>query len=248
MDEKNTNLQAEDTLAVLDPEAYVLSNPTPRDWNMNVQDIARSLKVTPYESVTTKAQREGDQLNVPETIGTGIWESIKRLPKSISETIDIANIEAYSSPNMTEPEAARLLQDALYTRHFGRKAEDQLTAEKIKYKTLYNISGAVGDLIKYVGVGILGGLPAVTGTAAAESYAEAEAGMVDSYIDKTGTIEGYEKKRGEDVALAGAYGVFSGITETALGVERIAAGALNRYGRMEAAARLARQKGQLSLL
>ncbi|MBO7735530.1 MAG: hypothetical protein J6S67_23395, partial [Methanobrevibacter sp.] len=245
MDEKNTNLQAEDTLAVLDPEAYVLSNPTPRDWNMNVQDIARSLKVTPYESVTTKAQREGDQLNVPETIGTGIWESIKRLPKSISETIDIANIEAYSSPNMTEPEAARLLQDALYTRHFGRKAEDQLTAEKIKYKTLYNISGAVGDLIKYVGVGILGGLPAVTGTAAAESYAEAEAGMVDSYIDKTGTIEGYEKKRGEDVALAGAYGVFSGITETALGVERIAAGALNRYGRMEAAARLARQKGQL---
>lgn len=247
MEDKDLNTQADDTLALIDPEQYVLSNPSPRDWNLTVPDIARSVRIPLLkQSQALKEYEEANsKLNMVETAGTAFWDRVKNLPESISSSIDITNIDAYSSANMSQEEADRILEDALYTRSVGRQAKEMNTASKIKYNTLYNISGAVGDLIKYAALGIVGGLPTVAAVAGAEAFAETEAGMVDSYIDKYGTISGYAKERDKDLALAGAYGAFSGLTEVALGVERIAAGALGRYSRIEAASRLARQQGQL---
>lgn len=247
MDEKNTNLQAEEQLAVLDPEAYAVSNPTPRDWDMSAQDIARSVRINPVELLTTKVQREGpEKYNWLETVGHGVWEGISQGVKDINRSINVRNVE-YSSPNMTQAEAERLMQDALYTRHVARKSEQTLDAQKIKYDTTYDFSNALGTMIKYVGLGFVTGSPATVGAVAGiESAANLEADMVDSYVEKYGTIAGYDKeRRAMDLGLAGAYGVFTGITESMLGVDRIAAGALGRYSKMEAMSRLARQQGKL---
>jgi len=249
MDDKELEaLQAEEALAITDPEAYAISNPTPREWTMSAQDIAKSIKINPIEALTTKFQREGpEKLNWLETVGAGIWDSIKTGVQDIDEATKVAGI-SYSSPDMTQDEAERLMQDALYTRHFLRQTRQADTAEKIKYKKTYDFSNALGSVIKYAGLGLATGSPAAIGAiAGVEAAAGMEADLVDRYIEKTGDIEGYSKEeRAKDLGIAGAYGVFNGITETMLGVERIAAGALGRYSTLEAMSRLARMEGKIT--
>lgn len=247
MDDKELNLQAEETLAITNPEAYSTSNPSPREWTMTAQEIARSVKINPIEALTTKAQREGpEKYNWLETVGKGIADAMITGVQDIDEAINVRNME-FSSPDMTTDEAERLMQDALYTRHFLRQTRQADTAEKIKYKKWYDFSNAVGSAIKYAGLGIITGSPAAIGAVAGiESAAQMEADLVDRYIEKTGDIEGYTKdERIKDLGIAGAYGVFNGITESMLGVERLATGALGRYSTLEAMARLARAQGKI---
>ena len=247
MDDKELNLQAEETLAITNPEAYSTSNPSPREWTMTAQEIARSVKINPIEALTTKAQREGpEKYNWLETVGKGIADAMITGVQDIDESINVRNME-FSSPDMTQDEAERLMQDALYTRHFLRQTRQADTAEKIKYKKWYDFSNAVGSAIKYAGLGIITGSPAAIGAIAGlESAAGMEADLVDRYIENTGDIEGYTKEeRTKDLGIAGAYGVFNGITETMLGVERLATGALGRYSTIEALSRLARAQGKL---
>lgn len=247
MDDKELNLQAEETLAITNPEAYAISNPTPRDWTMTAQEIARSIKINPIEALTTKAQREGpEKYNWLETVGKGIADAMVSGIQDIDEAINVRNME-FSSPDMTPDEAERLMQDALYTRHFLRQTRQADTAEKIKYKKWYDFSNAVGSAIKYAGLGLVTGSPMAIGAVAGiEAGAQMEADLVDRYIEKTGDIEGYTKdERLKDLGIAGAYGVFNGITETMLGVERLATGALGRYSTLEAMARLARSQGKI---
>lgn len=248
MDDKELDLQAEETLAITNPEAYAISNPTPRDWTMTAQEIARSIKINPIEALTTKAQREGpEKYNWLETVVRGTFvDPFVEGVRDIDEAINVRNME-FSSPDMTPDEAERLMQDALYTRHFLRQTRQADTAEKIKYKKWYDFSNAVGSAIKYAGLGFVTGSPMAIGAVAGiEAGAQMEADLVDRYIEKTGDIEGYTKdERLKDLGIAGAYGVFNGITETMLGVERLATGALGRYSTLEAMARLARSQGKI---
>lgn len=248
MDDKELDLQAEETLAITNPDAYSISNPTPRDWTMSAQEIARSIKINPIEALTTKAQREGpEKWNWLETVvrGTLIDPFVSGV-QDIDEAINVRNME-FSSPDMSPDEAERLMQDALYTRHFLRQTRQADTAEKLKYKKWYDFSNAVGSAIKYAGIGIVTGSPMAIGMLAGiESGAQMEADLVDRYIEKTGDIEGYTKEeRIKDLGIAGSYAVFNGITETMLGVERLATGALGRYSTIEALSRLARAQGKL---
>ena len=248
MDDKELDLQAEETLAITNPDAYSISNPTPRDWTMSAQEIARSVKINPIEALTTKAQREGpEKYNWLETVvhGTLIDPFVSGV-QDIDEAINVRNME-FSSPDMSPDEAERLMQDALYTRHFLRQTRQADTAEKIKYKKWYDFSNAVGSAIKYAGIGVVTGSPMAIGMLAGiESGAQMEADLVDRYIEKTGDIEGYTKEeRIKDLGIAGSYAVFNGITETMLGVERLATGALGRYSTIEALSRLARAQGKL---
>lgn len=247
MDDKELDLQAEETLAITNPDAYSISNPTPRDWTMSAQEIARSIKINPIEALTTKAQREGpEKWNWLETVGHGITDAIVSGVQDIDEAINVRNME-FSSPDMSQDEAERLMQDALYTRHFLRQTRQADTAEKLKYKKWYDFSNAVGSAIKYAGIGVVTGSPMAIGMIAGiESGAQMEADLVDRYIEKTGDIEGYTKEeRVKDLGIAGSYAVFNGITETMLGVERLATGALGRYSTIEALSRLARAQGKL---
>ena len=245
MDDKQDTLKAEDQLALTDPQAYLVSNPTPRDWNLSTQDIARSIRIDDprqFLGLTQEDLQGPKKLNILETIGQGIWDTFTENP--IRESNETRMF--YSSPNMTANEAERLMNDVLYTDYKRREAQTIKSAEEIKYNKLYGFSNGVGSAIKYAFLGLTGGPVAgpvaVGALAGAESAAQVETDLADRYIDKYGKT--YTKdEMWKDTGLASAYGVFAGVTESALGIERVAAGALGRYSKLDALSRLYRMQG-----
>lgn len=239
------NLAIEE-LAITNPTAYINSNPSPREWTMTPQDIARSLKLTAEDFKNLSVQKTKD--SALTTLGKGIGSGITGGIRSIMRTADISSLQStYSSPNMTRDEADRLLQDAEYTAHFLRKKEMAETAEDIKHEWAYDLGNAVGSMIQFVGLGLATGSTAAIGLAAGvQAKSTLEEGLVDTFIEKTGGIEGYtEEQKSKESALATAYGVFTGITEQILGVEKLATGAINGLTKAGALSRLARMQGKL---
>lgn len=240
------NLAIEE-LATTNPIAYINSNPSPREWTMTPQDVARSLKLT-SEDIRNLSKPQTTDTAV-ETFGKGIAAGATGIFEPIINSINRDRIQtAFSSPNMTKEEANRLLQDVEYTSHFTRKKKMADTAKEIKYQGAYDFGNAIGSMISLVGVGLATGSGAVVGAAAGLSAKEAmEETLVDSFIEKTGGIEGYttERKAAES-ALATAYGIFTGITEQILGVEKLATGAINGLTKAGALSRLARSQGKLT--
>lgn len=239
------NLAIEE-LAITNPTAYINSNPSPREWTMTPQDIARSLKLTNEDFKNLSVQKTKD--SALTTLGKGIGSGITGGFRSIMRTADISSLQStYSSPNMTRDEADRLLQDAEYTAHFLRKKEMAETAEDIKHEWAYDLGNAVGSMIQFVGLGLATGSTAAIGLAAGvQAKSTLEEGLVDTFIEKTGGIEGYTlKDKAADSLLSTAYGVFTGITEQILGVEKLATGAINGLTKANALSRLARMQGKL---
>lgn len=240
------NLAIEE-LATTNPIAYINSNPSPREWTMTPQDVARSLKLT-SEDIRNLSKPQTTDTAV-ETFGKGIAAGATGIFEPIINSINRDRIQtAFSSPNMTKEEANRLLQDVEYTSHFTRQKKMADTAKEIKYQGAYDFGNAIGSMISLVGVGLATGSGAVVGGVAGLSAKEAmEETLVDSFIEKTGGIEGYttERKAAES-ALATAYGIFTGITEQILGVEKLATGAINGLTKAGALSRLARSQGKLT--
>lgn len=240
------NLAIEE-LAITNPTAYINSNPSPREWTMTPQDIARSLKLTAKDFKNLSVQKTKD--SALTTLGKGIGSGITGGFRSIMRTADISSLQStYSSPNMTRDEADRLLQDAEYTAHFLRKKEMAETAEDIKHEWAYDLGNAVGSMIQFVGLGLVTGSTAAIGLAAGvQAKSTLEEGLVDTFIEKTGGIEGYTlKDKAADSLLSTAYGAFTGITEQILGVEKLATGAINGLTKAGALSRLARSQGKLT--
>lgn len=234
-------------LAITNPTAYINSNPSPREWTMTPQDIARSLKLTNEDFKNLSVQKTKD--SALTTLSKGIGSGITGGFRSIMRTADISSLQStYSSPNMTRDEADRLLQDAEYTAHFLRKKEMAETAEDIKHEWAYDLGNAVGSMIQFVGLGLATGSAAAIGLAAGvQAKSTMEEGLVDTFIEKTDGIEGYTlKDKAADSLLSTAYGAFTGITEQILGVEKLATGAINSLTKAGALSRLARSQGKLT--
>lgn len=231
-------IRAEGQLAVGDPEAYVLSNPTPRDWTLTAQEIAQSVKLDPRKmAMLRKTDFEPETLNIAETLGQGVWDALT--DGSMLSSIQ-TSLASWSSPDMTQEEADRLMQDVLYTRSYTRKAKDISNAQKITHEDWYDFANGVGSFIKYALLGGITGSPAAIGMfAGAEAGSQLEADLVDRYIEKTGDIKGYTaRERNIDLGLSGAYGVFNGAVESMLGVERVATGAVRSRINKELTSRL----------
>ena len=231
-------------LAIENPTAYINSNPSPREWTMTPQDVARSLKLT-AEDVKSLTQNKKDSWL--GSLGKGVGEGIMGGLETISRTGAVEGLKhTYTSPNMTREEANRLLQDAEYTSHFlrGKKAAD--SAKTLKYQFPYELGNAIGSMIELVGVGFATGAPGVMAVAGTQARSSVEETLVDTFVEKTGGIEGYtEEQKSKETLLANAYGVFTGITEMLLGVEKLAAGAINGATKANALSRLARMQGKL---
>lgn len=246
MDDNQDILKAEDQLALTDPQAYLVSNPTPRDWNLSTQDIARSIKIEDprqFLGLTQEDLQGPKKLNILETIGQGIWDTFTENP--IRESNETRMF--YSSPNMNAQEAERLMNDVLYTDYKRREAQTIKSADEIKYNKLYGFSNGVGSAIKYALLGLTGGpvagTTAVGALAGVEAAAQVETDLADRYIDNYGKT--YTKgEMWKDTGLATGYGAFAGLTEAALGIERVAAGALGRYSKLDALSRLYRMQGK----
>lgn len=232
-------------LAIENPTAYINSNPSPREWTMTPQDVARSLKLT-AEDVKSLTQNKKDSWL--GSLGKGVGEGIMGGLETISRTGAVEGLKhTYTSPNMTREEANRLLQDAEYTSHFlrGKKAAD--SAKTLKHQFSYELGNAIGSMIELVGVGLATGGTGVMAVAGTQARSSVEEALVDTFVEKTGGIEGYtEEKKSKETLLANAYGVFTGITEMLLGVEKLAAGAINGATKANALSRLARMQGNLT--
>ena len=232
-------------LAIENPTAYINSNPSPREWTMTPQDVARSLKLT-AEDVKSLTQNKKDSWL--GSLGKGVGEGIMGGLETISRTGAVEGLKhTYTSPNMTREEASRLLQDAEYTSHFlrGKKAAD--SAKTLKHQFSYELGNAIGSMIELVGVGFTTGAPGVMAVAGTQARSSVEETLVDTFVEKTGGIEGYtEEQKSKETLLANAYGVFTGITEMLLGVEKLAAGAINGATKANALSRLARMQGNLT--
>jgi hypothetical protein len=230
-------------LAIDNPIAYINSNPSPREWTLTPQDVARSLKLT-TDDVRNLSQNKKDSWF--GSLGKGVGEGIMGGLETISRTGAVEGIKhVYSSPNMTQEEANRLLQDAEYTSHFLRYKKAADSAKTLKHDFAYELGNAIGSMIELVGVGFATGGTGVMAVAGSQARSSVEEALVDTFIEKTGGIEGYtEEQKSKETLLANAYGVFTGITEMLLGVERLAGGAINSLTKTNALARLARMQGK----
>lgn len=241
----NLDNLAIEKLAIENPTAYINSNPSPREWTMTPQDVARSLKLT-AEDVKSLTQNKKDSWLA--SLGKGVGEGIMGGLETISRTGAVEGLKhTYTSPNMTREEASRLLQDAEYTSHFlrGKKAAD--SAKTLKHQFSYELGNAIGSMIELVGVGLMTGGTGVMAVAGSQARSSVEEALVDTFVEKTGGIEGYtEEQKSKETLLANAYGVFTGITEMLLGVEKLAAGAINGVTKANALSRLARIQGNLT--
>ena len=232
-------------LAIENPTAYINSNPSPREWTMTPQDVARSLKLT-VEDVKSLTQNKKDSWL--GSLGKGVGEGIMGGLETISRTGAVEGLKhTYTSPNMTREEASRLLQDAEYTSHFLRGKKEADSAKTLKHQFSYELGNAIGSMIELVGVGFTTGAPGVMAVAGSQARSSVEETLVDTFVEKTGGIEGStEEQKSKETLLANAYGVFTGITEMLLGVEKLAAGAINGATKANALSRLARMQGNLT--
>jgi len=232
-------------LAIENPTAYINSNPSPREWTMTPQDVARSLKLT-AEDVKSLTQNKKDSWL--GSLGKGVGEGIMGGLETISRTGAVEGLKhTYTSPNMTREEASRLLQDAEYTSHFLRGKKEADSAKTLKHQFSYELGNVIGSMIELVGVGLMTGGTGVMAVAGSQARSSVEETLVDTFVEKTGGIEGYtEEQKSKETLLANAYGVFTGITEMLLGVEKLAAGAINGATKANALSRLARMQGNLT--
>ena len=232
-------------LAIENPTAYINSNPSPREWTMTPQDVARSLKLT-AEDVKSLTQNKKDSWL--GSLGKGVGEGIMGGLETISRTGAVEGLKyTYTSPNMTREEANRLLQDAEYTSHFLRGKKEADSAKTLKHQFSYELGNAIGSMIELVGVGFTTGGPGVMAVAGSQARSSVEETLVDTFVEKTGGIEGYtEEQKSKETLLANAYGIFTGITEQILGVEKLATGAINGATKANALSRLARMQGNLT--
>lgn len=238
------NLAIEE-LAITNPTAYINSNPSPREWTMTPQDVARSLKLTAEDIKSLTQNKKDSWLG---SLGRGVGEGIMGGLETISRTGAVEGLKhTYTSPNMTREEAIRLLQDAEYTSHFLRNKKAADSAKTLKYQFPYGFGNAIGSMIELVGVGFTTGVPGVMATVGSQSRSLVEETLVDTFVEKTGGIEGYtEEQKSKETLLANAYGVFSGLTEMLFGVEKLAGGAINGLTKANALSRLARSQGKLT--
>lgn len=238
------NLAIEE-LAITNPTAYINSNPSPREWTMTPQDVARSLKLTAEDIKSLTQNKKDSWLG---SLGRGVGEGIMGGLETISRTGAVEGLKhTYTSPNMTREEALRLLQDAEYTSHFLRNKKIAESAKTINHEFAYGFGNAIGSMIELVGVGFTTGVPGVMATVGSQSRSLVEETLVDTFVEKTGGIEGYtEEQKSKETLLANAYGVFSGLTEMLFGVEKLAGGAINGLTKANALSRLARSQGKLT--
>ena len=83
-------------LAIENPVQFLSQPQQERDWDMSIEDIARSINYNPYETLLTKAEREPKKYNWVQTALRAIGSSIEdmtikaKLGKAAVETLRLS--------------------------------------------------------------------------------------------------------------------------------------------------------------
>jgi len=248
MDEKQAQeMNALEQAAFNDPVNFLNTEQNPRKWTLSSEDIARSYSITPSELLHTEDELHPKKWNVAETLGREFIDGTTNIFTAIGEGVanDKLNQVIYRSSNMSKEDGDRLVEDVLRSQSLSRSREQLESARKVHDVWSAGIGSGVGSVISMALVGLTTKSPAAVGalTGAGEAY-NVRNELIDRYVSDYGTTEGVMKEMPKYNALSAAYGLFSGAVEASIGVERLAAGSLNRYGKLAALQRLARQKGE----
>lgn len=248
MDDKQMQeLNALEQAAFNDPVNFLNQEHNPRKWTLSSEDIANSYSITPAQLLHTEDEMNPRKWNVAETIAREIWNGAANMFDSTLDGIqnDHLNTVIYRSNNISKEDADRLVEDVLRSQVISRNRKNLEDARRVHDKWSAGIANGIGSVASMALLGYITKSPAAVGaaTGVGEAY-NVRNEMIDRYVDEQGTTEGVAGKLGEYNALATAYGAFAGAVEASIGVERLAAGSLNRYGKLAALQRLARQQGQ----
>ena len=206
--------------AIENPVQFLSQPQQERDWDMSIEDIARSINYNPYETLLTKAEREPKKYNWVQTALRAIGSSVEDMGITASQSF-ADQIGVYSSPNMTQEQADRLTEDIIYLRNFEAKARQ---AEDLPYMTshpdIYDFSSGVGSFLGFV-LAELAHPAYGTFTMFESSRGQMQRKLADKYIESTGGVEGYADKKSKDDTLSTGYALLNTFIERALGMERL---------------------------
>lgn len=207
-------------LAIENPVQFLSQPQQNRDWDMSIEDIARSINYNPYETLLTKAEREPKKYNWVQTALRAIGSSIEDMGITASQSF-ADQLGVYSSPNMTKEQADRLTEDIIYLRNFEAKARQ---AEDLPYMTshpdIYDFSSGVGSFLGFV-LAELAHPAYGTFTMFESSRGQMQRELADKYIESTGSVEGYADRKSKDDMLSTGYALLNTAIERALGMERL---------------------------
>lgn len=248
MDDKQMQeLNALEQAAFNDPVNFLNQEHNPRKWTLSSEDIARSYSITPAQLLHTEDELNPRKWNVAETIARELWNGAANMFDSTMDGIqnDHMNAVIYRSNNMSKEDADRLVEDVLRSQVISRNRQNLEHARRVHDVWSAGIANGIGSVASMALVGAATKSPIAVGalTGIGEAY-NVRNEMIDRYTEEKGTTEGVAGKLPEYNALSAAYGVVAGAIEGSIGVERLAAGSLNRYGKLAAMERLARQQGK----
>lgn len=207
-------------LAVDNPQEF-LAKPQPnREWDMSIEDIARSVNYNPYKSLATKAMVEPKRYNWVSSVLAGIGSSVDSiLSNSAQATDDMLGM--YYSPNMTQEQADRLTEDVIYARNFAYKAkqaEDYAYAKD--HPEAFEFSQGIGSFIAFV-LGELASPLLNTYLMFSSSKGQMAEQLADKFIETTGDIRGYAERKKTDDMLSTGFAALNTYIERAMGMEKI---------------------------
>lgn len=240
-------LNALEQAAFNDPVNFLNTDTNPRKWTLSSEDIARSYSITPAELLHTQDELHPRKWNVAETLAREIWNGASNMFESTMSGMqnDALNTVIYRSDNMNKEDADRLVEDVLRSQVMSRSRQNIDDARRVHDKWSAGIGNGIGSVMSMALLGFITRSPAAVGAATGlgEMY-NVRNEMIDKYVEEQGTTEGVAGQLDKYNTLSAVYGAFAGAVEASIGVERLAAGSLNRYGKLAALERLARQQGK----
>lgn len=248
MDDKQMQeLNALEQAAFNDPVNFLNQEHNPRKWTLSSEDIARSYSITPAQLLHTEDELNPRKWNVAETLAREFGTGAINMFESAAEGIANSKLQKviYRSNNMSKEDADRLVEDVLRSQVISRNRQNLEHARRVHDVWSAGIANGIGSVASMALVGAATKSPIAVGalTGIGEAY-NVRNEMIDRYTEEKGTTEGVAGKLPEYNALSAAYGAIAGAIEGSIGVERLAAGSLNRYGKLAAMERLARQQGK----
>lgn len=248
MDDKQMQeLNALEQAAFNDPVNFLNQEHNPRKWTLSSEDIARSYSITPAQLLHTEDELNPRKWNVAETLAREFGTGAINIFESAAEGIANSKLQKviYRSNNMSKEDADRLVEDVLRSQVISRNRQNLEHARRVHDMWSAGIANGIGSVASMALVGAATKSPTAVGAATGlgEMY-NVRNEMIDRYVEEQGSTEGVAGQLDKYNALSAVYGAFAGAVEASIGVERLAAGSLNRYGKLAALERLARQQGK----
>lgn len=172
---------------------------------------------------------EPEEAGVLGKIGQGVknwFSNITDLPSNVADSIT-TSLNGYTSPNMTEEEANILLESVAR----GQKAKNELKAKEAYWTGTQGsvITGLTESAVDMVGLALLNTFSGGLGSAymGTRTFSDITEKFSQDYLNKHGSMEGYEG--GKNSAIALAHAGFSAWIEKNLGAERLWNGATDKF-------------------